>query len=121
MKTRELLRSLIVGAVLSVAGCGDTDTIRHDLSETDACAQFGRMYCAKLAECGELGDVSQADCVQQMNAHCGDSRPAPGWCKGSAQVNSAAATACAEAIHMDTCEEFSSVHPGPCNTVCAVR
>lgn len=63
--------------------------------------------------------ATEAECVTQENAHCGDAMASPGYCKGSAQTSTAMATACAAELNGLTCAELMGTPPP--NSVCKTQ
>jgi hypothetical protein len=112
--------------VVALAACGSSSSSMPDAGDTpaQACESVGTSFCAKMYACYSATDImgfglpaTEAECVTQENAHCGDATPAPGYCKGKTQVSAQAALACSAEFDGLSCTQLmQSTSSGACKT-----
>src|SRR5512142_1652209 len=96
-------------ASLGMVACGGGDGDGTS-GATTACESVGTAFCAKAYSCLSPTGIAalqlpptEAECLTSQNADCSARAPAPGFCKGSAQVSESAANACAAELQQMSC------------------
>lgn len=97
--------------IVALAACNTSSSP----TPKQACEAVGTSFCAKVYACYSPADImgyqlppTEAECVTQENAHCGDPTPVPGYCKGQPQVSTQAALNCSAEFDALTCAELNT-------------
>jgi hypothetical protein len=118
-----LYRIVVIAIAISACNGSSKPSADAGLTGSEACQAVGTSFCAKMYACYSPADLmgfqlpaTEDECVALMNAHCADSMPMPGYCKGHPQASIQAATACAAEFDGLTCAELMQTPSGACKT-----
>jgi hypothetical protein len=123
------MRSGIALLLVALTACNSHQDLGHNAdalghstdapsSPVAACQAVGTSYCTRMYACYSPSEIAgfqlppnESDCEVQMNAHCSDATPSPGYCKGSPQVSASAATLCASYFDGLSCTKLMQGDP----------